>query len=95
LEHEALELLWKHSRVKETAPAPNGSTVIIEKLGRHPIAIIQAGLYIRQRKISLDQFLEHYSTRREKILKHTPLLTEYRKSLGVDEKETPLSVSTA
>jgi hypothetical protein len=32
LEHEALELLWKHSRVKEAAPAPNGSTVIVESL---------------------------------------------------------------
>jgi hypothetical protein len=94
LEHEALELLWKHSRVKEAAPAPNGSTVIVEKLGHHPLAITQAGLYIRRQKISLDQFLEHYSTSREKILKHTPLLTEYRKSLGADEKETSLSVFT-
>lgn len=66
----------------------------MDRLGYHPLAITQAGSYIRQRKIRLDEFSGHYNDQREFILKQTPQMTTYRRKLNDSEKETALSVFT-
>ena len=67
---------------------------IVERLGCHPLAITQAGAYMRKRRVGLSEFMKYYKDQRETILKNTPLLSQYRKTLGNDEKETSLNVFT-
>jgi hypothetical protein len=42
----------------------------------------------------MDQFLEHHDAKLERILKHTPQLSQYRRSLNRAERETSLNVFT-
>lgn len=94
-EKDALELLFLHSQVEE-ASSTNASVGenIVRTLGYHPLAITQAGSYIRTRTISLHEFVNDYKERKIFILKNTPQLSEYRRRLGDDEKETSLNVFT-
>jgi tetratricopeptide (TPR) repeat protein len=98
LEEEALDLLWKTSRLREdrhTETDLNEAKRIVQKLANHPLAITQAGSYIRQQKIRVDRFMDHYDAKRDRILKHTPQLSQYRRRLSNDaEKETSLTVFT-
>ena len=93
LEKEAaLDLLIEQSETKE--PDVEEAEKIVERLGYHPLAITQAGAYIRKRKIALCKFLDDYRRRRKTILENTPPLTQYRKKLGEAERETSLNVFT-
>jgi len=67
---------------------------IVAKLEFLPLAIDQAGAFISAQKLPLTLFLEHFDLQKEEILKYTPSLTEYRRVLGDDEKETALNVFT-
>ncbi|KAF4630008.1 hypothetical protein G7Y89_g8133 [Cudoniella acicularis] len=97
-EEEALDLLWKTSgltMVKQTRAGIFDTKHIVQRLAYHPLAITQAGSYIRQQKIRMDQFMGHYDAKREKILKHTPQLSQYRRRLSNNaERETSLNVFT-
>lgn len=93
-EAESLDLLWKQCRLKQAAADLFPSKDIVSRLAYHPLAITQAGSYIGKQKIRLDQFMDHYNKRRDKILKHTPQLSQYRRHLSKDEKETSLNVFT-
>ena len=96
-ESAALQLLWAYIRRKPSDQEAEASDArkIIQKLAYHPLAIIQAGSYIYQHRLSrLGQFMDHYNTKRDKILKYTPRLSEYRRRLTPSEKETPLNVFT-
>ena len=66
----------------------------MERLGCHPLAITQAGAYIRKRKLQLCEFMDHYKRRKKIILESTPQLSHYRKRLGNAEAETSLHVFT-
>ena len=88
----ALALLIEQSEIKD--PSSQDAEAIVERLGYHPLALTQAGAYIRKRKITLRRFLNDYKCRRELILKNTPQLSQYRKKLGDAEKETSLNVFT-
>lgn len=66
----------------------------MERLAYHPLAITQAGAYIRKAELQLSDFMEHYKKKRERILKNTPPLSQYRKRLGKNEEETSLNVFT-
>ncbi len=88
----ALALLIEQSEIKD--PSSQDAETIVERLGYHPLALTQAGAYIRKRKITLRRFLNDYKCRRELILKNTPQLSQYRKKLGDAEKETSLNVFT-
>ena len=66
----------------------------MRELGYHPLAITQSGSYIRKRRIGLHEFLDHYKRRKDTILKNTPQLSQYRRKLGDEEKETSLNVFT-
>ncbi len=67
---------------------------IVERLGCLPLALNQAGGYIRARHLPLDTFEKHYIERREQILKYTPELFEYRKKLPSEAEESVLSAFT-
>ena len=94
---EALDLLWKASRLMRDKQAQDvlEAKAIVKTLANHPLAITQAGSYIQTQKIRVDQFMAHYERKKEKILKHTPQLSQYRRRLSDEaEKETSLNVFT-
>jgi tetratricopeptide (TPR) repeat protein len=93
-EKESLELLFKQSRVKETGSDLQHGKHIVERLGYHPLAITQAGSYIQLRKIELHKFMDHYNMQRKDILQQTPQMTQYRRKLTDEAKETALNVFT-
>jgi tetratricopeptide (TPR) repeat protein len=94
---EALDLLWKTSRIqaRQIKTGISEARRIVQRLAYHPLAITQAGSYIRQQKIRMDQFMSHYDAKRERILKHTPQISQYRRRLSSSaERETSLNVFT-
>jgi hypothetical protein len=94
-EYEATDLLLKQCRAKQVSETELGDAkAIVQRLVYHALAITQAGSYIRQQKIRLDQFLEHYDAKLDRVLKHTPQLSQYRRSLNTAERETSLNVFT-
>ncbi|KAL2072789.1 hypothetical protein VTL71DRAFT_12132 [Oculimacula yallundae] len=92
--NDSLELLRIQCRLEEAHVNTTAAKAIVERLACHPLAITQAGSYISKKKIRLDQFLTYYNNSRDKILKHTPQLSQYRRSLNADEQETSLNVFT-
>ena len=93
-EGESLELILRQSKRERNEESSVEGLKIVKKLGYLPLAIDQAGAYIRQRNLSLSRFMQHYEDRKEYVLKHTPSLWEYRRKLGKDKDETLLSVFT-
>ena len=57
-ESAAVALLIQQSKTKEDIAAD--AKKIVERLGCHPIALTQAGAYIRKRKLRLSEFIDHY-----------------------------------
>ena len=94
-EYEGVELLLHRAQVSTTYENVESARPIVQKLGCLPLAIDQAGAYISARRISLSVFNEHYESRKEKVLRHTPDLWDYRRKLtDHDDDETSLSVFT-
>ena len=91
-ESAAVALLIQQSQTNEVISSDTKK--IMERLGYHPLAITQAGAYIRKRKLRLCEFMDHYKRRKKIILESTPQLSQYRKMLGNAEKETSLNVFT-
>ncbi len=91
-ESAAVALLVQQSQTTEANFSDTKK--IVERLGYHPLAITQAGAYIRKRKLQLWVFLEHYKRRKKIILESTLQHSQYRKRLGNAEEETPLGVFT-
>jgi hypothetical protein len=88
----AVDLLEHHSQVKETNS--KFGEEIVKRLGYHPLAITQAGTYIRKGGIPLSEFMDIYKEEKEEILKNTPQLSQYRRKLEDTENETSLNVFT-
>jgi tetratricopeptide (TPR) repeat protein len=93
-EADAVELLLERTGHARTIANLTQSRAVVKLLGYLPLAIDQSAAYIRSRKISPEDFLDHYKNRKEKILKDVPSIWEYQRSLGGDGNETPLSVFT-
>ncbi|KUJ07233.1 uncharacterized protein LY89DRAFT_790008 [Mollisia scopiformis] len=93
-EKDALEVLFNNAKQQANEKVLDHAKKIVHRLVYHSLAITQAGSYIRQKKIHLDQFLGYYETHRANILRHTPQLTRYRRHLSEGEKETSLNVFT-
>ncbi|KAI9707067.1 MAG: hypothetical protein M1836_000027 [Candelina mexicana] len=93
-EDDALELLLKRSSLNITAEHTEQGLAVVERLGYHALAIDQAAAYIRKRKMPLSQFVEHYTVRKERVLKEIPKLWEYRRTLNDAESDTAMSVFT-
>ena len=93
-EDEAIELLLFRAK-KEANPENNAKAKeIAHKLGYLALALDQAGSYISSRRLPLENFLQHYANRKDVILRHTPALWEYQKSLRQGEGETSMSAFT-
>ena len=93
-EDESIDLLLHRTSNCPSYQNVDGARSVVQLLGYLPLAIDQAGAYIRARKISFSAFLDHFQNRREKVLQHTPTLWDYRKKLGEEQHETSLSVFT-
>jgi tetratricopeptide (TPR) repeat protein len=95
-ESEAVDLLFHQADIAKAEPNEGYGRIIAERLGYLPLALDQAGAYIRKRKgyVSMDCFLEHYERRKKFVLHATPEVWEYRKKLNLAEMETSLSVAT-
>ena len=93
LEESAAVLLLSQQSQSKDFDAEDAEK-IVERLGYHPLAITQAGAYIKRRGLQLSHFMKVYKKQREAILTNTPPLSQYRKKLDSDEKETSLNVFT-
>jgi tetratricopeptide (TPR) repeat protein len=93
-EEEALELLLRRTSLKRTSENERYAAIIVRRFGHLPLAIDQAGSYIRKQRLPLCDFTEHYNQQRRNVLNCTPLLWEYRKRLSGEEGESRLSVFT-
>ena len=93
-EDEGIDLLLHRTRNVPSFQNVDGARAVVQLLGYLPLAVDQAGAYIRARKISFLAFVDHFQNRREKVLQHTPDLWDYRKKLGEEQHETSLSVFT-
>jgi hypothetical protein len=91
---DARELLLKQCQIKETHENVDEATDIVDRLGYHPLAITQAGSYIKLRKLQLHEFMTNYKRQKKAILQQTPQMTAYRRKLNNAEKETSLNVFT-
>ena len=91
-DNAAVDLLEYHSQAKETNT--KFGEEIVKRLGYHPLAITQAGTYIRKGDIPLGEFMHIYKQEKEEILKNIPKLTQYRRKLRDAENETSLNVFT-
>lgn len=68
--------------------------MILERLAYHPIAIMQAGVYMQKRTLGLRKFMKYYKDQKERLLTNAPLVSPYKKSLDNNKKETYLKVFT-
>ena len=91
-EDAAVALLTQQSQTNEDIS--EDAKKIAKRLVCHPLAITQAGAYIKKRRLRLCEFMDHYKRRKRMILENTPQLSQYRKRLGNAEEETSLNVFT-
>jgi tetratricopeptide (TPR) repeat protein len=93
-EPEALELLMTRSQTEKSASNITEGKKVVARLGRHALAVDQAGAYIL-RHISIDRYLSDYEECREKLLNESPAFSKYRRNLKNDpEMETELTLMT-
>lgn len=91
---DAEDLLLVSSGLIRQDINPKNLAKAVNMLGRLPLALDQAGAYIRKLHLSLDVFEEHYIDKQKEILQYTPDLFEYRKSLLPGSEPSVLSVFT-
>ena len=89
-EDESVNLLLRRAARGNEAPE---CAVIARSLGYLPLALDQAGSYIRARDLQLQDFISRYEERKKSILSETPEQWEYRRSIN-EEPEEYLSVFT-
>lgn len=91
---DAEDLLLLSSDLVRQDVNPQTLEHTVNMLGCLPLALDQAGAYIRKLHLSLDVFEKHYFDKQRKILQYTPDLFEYRKSLLPGSEPSVLSVFT-
>ncbi|KAI1125521.1 hypothetical protein F5Y10DRAFT_8367 [Nemania abortiva] len=89
---DSTELLLQRAGVERTISNLEQARKVVDMLGHLPLAIDQSAAYIRSRRISPAEFIEHYQKRREKVLKHIPNVWDYHRIVDGQEDETPVSV---
>ena len=93
-EDESVELLLQQAKKDATQENISLAKAIAKKLGYYPLALDQAGSYLASRRLPLESFLEHYTSRKDMILKYSPTLWEYQKRLNQNENETSITTFT-
>ena len=76
---ESVNLLLRRAAQGDEGPQ---SVVIARTLGFLPLALDQAGSYIRARDLQLKDFISRYEERKKSILSETPEQWEYRRSVN-------------
>ncbi|MCH7878805.1 MAG: tetratricopeptide repeat protein [candidate division Zixibacteria bacterium] len=75
---EAVEFLIKRTDVKDRT----GAAKLAETLGYLPLALEQAGAYIKNRGLDYERYLEHYQTKHTELLDKGEVSTEYPRSVA-------------
>lgn len=95
LESDAIELLEVTSGGKDRKghDLPTKED-IVNRLGKHALAVAQAGAYIQDSKISTRDFLQHFEQRKRRVIgDKSEGMNEYRKKLSDNtEVETSMNV---
>lgn len=93
-ETEALELLMTRSQIERSTSNIDEGKKIVARLGRHALAVDQAGAYIL-RHVTIDRYLSDYEKCREKLLNESPAFSKYRRRLNENpDIETELTAMT-
>ena len=83
--HDSILLLTKvvYGDINILHHTSEESNKIVEALGCHALAVVQAGAYIRETSCSLPDYLETYQQRKKDFLEHLPthLGTDYQYSV--------------
>ena len=74
---EANALLLHRSGLEHNATAAEHAQGVAHHLGYLPLALAQAGAYVKARRIPLSAFVDHYEKRASAVLKQTPDIWEY------------------
>ncbi|KAI0188587.1 hypothetical protein EV127DRAFT_433832 [Xylaria flabelliformis] len=91
-QNDGTELLLQRAGIERTISNLEQAKKVVDMLGHLPLAIDQSAAYIRSRKISPAEFIQHYQKRREKVLKHIPDVWDYHRTVDGQDEETPISV---
>ncbi|RDL41527.1 Uncharacterized protein BP5553_01506 [Venustampulla echinocandica] len=97
LEKDAIELLEVTSKGKDRKGHDLSTKKdIVNRLGKHALAVAQAGAYIRDRKISLRDFRQQFEQQKRRVIgDKSEGMNEYRKKLSDNtEVETSMNVFT-
>lgn len=94
-EDEAVDLLLTRTNLrKEDESIRQKAKVIVQILGYLPLAVDQASSYIGERDLPLENFEQHYSDRRDRILLQTPTTWNYNRDTGAEGVQVQESVLT-
>ena len=93
---EGIDLLRHRTEQNLEEPINRAAAInVLQTLGHFPLAIDQAGAYIRQQKLPIQMFLQQYESQKRTVLDQKHVYWDYKKKLnGEEEAETPLGVLT-
>lgn len=95
-EGEGLELLRLRTEQNLDEPSNKAAAIkVLQTLGHLPLAVDQAGAYIRQQALPLPYFLQDYESHKQIFLNQKHVYWDYKRELDSESKaETPLDVVT-
>ncbi|XXG98861.1 hypothetical protein Hte_005191 [Hypoxylon texense] len=91
-ESEAIELLFKQLDILNDGKDQVSAAKIVTRLGYLPLAIDQAGAYMKAECLPLVEFLDHYEQSARDILESVPSLWEYNELAPNKDGETTADV---
>ncbi|KAL9613030.1 MAG: hypothetical protein Q9167_002420 [Letrouitia subvulpina] len=74
---DAVTLLFERIGQAQNAEDLEMAEIIVRRLGFLPLAVSQAGAYIKSMKIPIRDFMNHYDERASSILQQVPSIWEY------------------
>lgn len=74
---EASALLVHRAGLKNNDEPTKHAQEVAHHLGYLPLALAQAGAYVKSRRIPMSTFIAHYNERASAVLKHMPDVWEY------------------
>ncbi|KAJ3580506.1 hypothetical protein NPX13_g48 [Xylaria arbuscula] len=89
---DGTQLLLQRAGFDRTISHLEQAKKVVDMLGNLPLAIDQSAAYIRSRRISPGEFINHYEKRKEKVLKHIPNIWDYHRAIDGQTEETPISM---
>ncbi|KAK0515354.1 hypothetical protein JMJ35_002733 [Cladonia borealis] len=91
---EAVELLLTKCNISSNSEHQNHAESIVQTLACLPLAIDQAGAYVRSRNLPLARFIDHFETRKEAIMKYIPSGWPYQRAQDDQQCVSDLCVFT-